>query len=105
MPDTLDSTKPTHETFNFWKVIALSSLAVALINLGLLYFLTMWMKTLILEDAIVYNVHPKSYVLTEKISTASGMPAQSPEKSASPSTLLRLSPSPSPRVNVPLLKK
>lgn len=72
LPNTL-SPRP----FDFWKVVAVSSLAVALINLGLLYFLTMQIRTLILTDDIVFNSHP-AYILTQPVSSTSASPQKSP---------------------------
>jgi len=65
------------EKFDFWKVTAVSSLAVAMVNLGLLYFLTMDVRTIILSDATVFNTHP-TYVLTQPISSDSALPDTSP---------------------------
>ncbi len=68
------------EKFDFWKVVAISSLAVATVNLGLLYFLTMEVRTIILSDAAVFNTHP-TYVLTQPISSGSALPDVSPTPS------------------------
>ena len=65
------------QPFDLWKVVAISSLAVALINLGLLYFLTMQIRTLILSDDVVFNNHP-TYVLTQPVSSPSAIPQKSP---------------------------
>lgn len=61
------------QPFDLWKVVAISSLAVALINLGLLYFLTMQIRTLILSDDAVLNTHP-TYVLTQPVASPSTTP-------------------------------
>lgn len=65
------------EKFDFWKVMAVSSLAVATVNLGLLYFLTMEVRTIVLSDASVFNTHP-TYVLTQPVSSDSALPNASP---------------------------
>ena len=78
LPNTL-SPRP----FDFWKVLAVSSLAVALINLGLLYFLTMQIRTLILSDDVVFNSHP-TYVLTQPVAS----PSATPKKSLTPTPVL-----------------
>jgi len=75
LPNTLSS-----RPFDFWKVVAVSSLAVALINLGLLYFLTLQIRTLILSDDVVFNSHP-TYVLTQPVSSTSATPQKSPTPS------------------------
>lgn len=73
---TLPETLPPRP-FDFWKVVGISSLAVALINLGLLYFLTLQIRTLILADDVVFNSHP-TYVLTQPVSSTSAAPKNSP---------------------------
>mgnify|MGYP001580849641 CR=1 FL=1 len=72
---TLPKTLPL-QPFDLWKVVAISSLAVALINLGLLYFLTMQIRTLILADDVVFNSHP-TYVLTQPVASPSATPKKS----------------------------
>lgn len=72
-----EAVKSSYEEFNFWKVTAISSLAVAVVNLGLLYFLTMEVHSIILDDVTVFNTHRPTYVLTQP-STPSAEPQSSP---------------------------
>lgn len=69
--------KTARESFDFWKVTAVSSLAIASVNLGLLYFLTMEIRTLIFADAIVINTHPRRDFV-QPVASGSAEPTTTP---------------------------
>ena len=79
VPFPQEVSKSPRQTFDHWKVLAICSLAIAIVNLGILIFLTMAVWSSFLDDATVINTNPRRVVIEEPVSSESASPTPSPE--------------------------